>query len=88
MERPPPPVTRNGHADRVHLTEREQEVLRPLANGMRQKENVLPLSISPKTLGTRSELGVHSRAELDARAYGPGPVVAKLGAVLVGDDLT
>ena len=81
VARPAAPVRRHGHVDRVHLTEREQEVLRLLANGTRQKEIALELSISPKTVGTHiqnllGKLGVHSRAELVARAYVLGLVVA------------
>jgi DNA-binding NarL/FixJ family response regulator len=56
------------------LTQREHEVLDLLAEGRRQKEIAQQLSISPKTVGTHvqnllSKFGVHSRAELVARAY-------------------
>jgi len=79
-----PMATRNGRAG-LHLTERELEVLRLLANGARQKEIALQLSISPKTVGTHiqnllGKLGVHSRAELVARAYGLGLVGAQLAS--------
>jgi DNA-binding NarL/FixJ family response regulator len=56
------------------LTAREGEVLELLAKGRKQKEIATALSISPKTVGTHiqnlfSKVGVHSRAELVARAY-------------------
>ena len=56
-----------------------------LAHGARQKEIALRLSISPKTVGTHiqnlfGKLGVHSRAELVARAYALGLVVAQVGS--------
>jgi DNA-binding NarL/FixJ family response regulator len=81
VTRPGATATRNGHAERLRLTEREQEVLGLLAQGARQKEIALQLSISPKTVGTHiqnllGKLGVHSRAELVARAYGLGLVAA------------
>lgn len=83
VTRPASTATRNGRAGRLHITEREQEVLRLLANGARQKEIALELSISPKTVGTHiqnllTKLGVHSRAELVARAYALG--LAETGA--------
>ena len=63
---------RNGSGPR--LTDREHEVLALLAEGARQKEVAHRLSISPKTVATHiqnllGKLGVHSRAELVARAY-------------------
>jgi DNA-binding NarL/FixJ family response regulator len=56
------------------LTNREREVLELLAGGQRQKQIALELSISPKTVDTHVQnllrkFGVHSRAELVARAY-------------------
>jgi DNA-binding NarL/FixJ family response regulator len=56
------------------LTPREREVLALLAEGRRQNEIAHELSISWKTVGTHvqnmlSKFGVHSRAELVARAY-------------------
>jgi DNA-binding NarL/FixJ family response regulator len=62
-----------------HLTHREREVLDLLAQGLAQQEIARYLSISPKTVGTHlqtlmSKLGVHSRAELVARAYRAGLV--------------
>ena len=56
------------------LTPRELEVLRLLAEGMRQAEIAERLVISPKTVGTHIEhilakLGAHSRAEAVALAY-------------------
>lgn len=61
-------------ADAPTLTAREREVLELLANGHKQKEIATELSISPKTVGTHiqnlfAKIGVHSRAELVARAY-------------------
>jgi DNA-binding NarL/FixJ family response regulator len=60
--------------DAPRLTKREQEVLSLLAEGRRQKQVGLELSISSKTVGTHIQnlirkFGVHSRAELVARAY-------------------
>jgi DNA-binding NarL/FixJ family response regulator len=77
-------AAKNGHSERLRLTEREEEVLMLLAQGTRQKEIALELSISPKTVGTHiqnlfGKLGVHSRAELVARAYALGIVVAQVG---------
>jgi DNA-binding NarL/FixJ family response regulator len=56
------------------LTPRELEVLRLLAEGMRQAEIAERLVISPKTVSTHIEriltkLGAHSRAEAIALAY-------------------
>ena len=67
------------------LTDREYEVLSMLAGGARPKEVAQRLSISPKTVGTHiqnllGKFGVHSRAELVARAYMLG-LVAHAGAV-------
>lgn len=55
------------------LTEREQEVLRLLAEGLEQHEIAARLVISAKTVGThiehiRSKLGVRSRTQAVARA--------------------
>jgi DNA-binding NarL/FixJ family response regulator len=63
----------------VELTTREQEVLDLLAVGRAQKEIAYDLSISPKTVGSHIQkllmkTGVHSRAELVARAYRSGLV--------------
>lgn len=70
----------------MRLTEREREVLDLLAGGARQKEVALRLSISPKTVATHiqnllGKLGVHSRAELVARAYMLGLVGRPEGAL-------
>jgi len=59
---------------RRHLTDREQEVLGLLAEGLRQDEIADRLVISKKTVGTHIEhilgkLGVRSRAEAVAAAY-------------------
>jgi len=64
----------NGSEAQPGLTEREHEVLSLLAEGARPKEVAQRLSISPKTVGTHiqnllGKVGVHSRAELVARAY-------------------
>ena len=64
----------NGNGKGPRLTDREHEVLGLLAEGARQKEVAHRLSISPKTVATHiqnllGKLGVHSRAELVARAY-------------------
>jgi DNA-binding NarL/FixJ family response regulator len=65
------------------LTRREQEVLGLLAEGYRQKEVSVQLSISQKTVGTHIQnlirkFGVHSRAELVAHAYLIGVVTPRL----------
>jgi DNA-binding NarL/FixJ family response regulator len=74
-----------GRAIHPSLTEREYEVLSLLAGGARPKEVAQRLSISPKTVGTHiqnllGKVGVHSRAELVARAYMLG-LVAHAGTV-------
>ena len=56
------------------LTEREQEVLALLAEGLDQAKIARRLVLSPKTVGTHIEhilakLGAHSRAEAVALAY-------------------
>jgi DNA-binding NarL/FixJ family response regulator len=56
------------------FTARESQVLDLLAEGLRQKDIALQLSISPKTVGTHiqnmfGKVGVHSRAQLVASAY-------------------
>jgi DNA-binding NarL/FixJ family response regulator len=76
--------SRNGSGPR--LTDREHEVLGLLAEGARQKEVAQRLSISPKTVATHiqnllGKLGVHSRAELVARAYRLGLVGASAAAL-------
>jgi DNA-binding CsgD family transcriptional regulator len=65
------------------LTRREQEVLELLAEGYRQKEVSVHLSISQKTVGTHIQnlirkFGVHSRAELVAHAYLIGVVTPRV----------
>jgi two-component system, NarL family, nitrate/nitrite response regulator NarL len=70
------------------LTTRELEVLRLLAEGMRQKMIARELVISPKTVGTHiqrilAKLGVHSRAEAVAVAHREG-WVADVTAPAVG----
>jgi DNA-binding NarL/FixJ family response regulator len=67
----PPPAA---DSNRPRLTDREREVLGMLAEGQRQKEIALSLSISQKTVATHiqnllGKFGVHSRTELVARAY-------------------
>jgi len=59
---------------RPQLTRREIEVLNLLVEGRRQKEIAAELVISQKTVATHiqnllGKFGVHSRAELIARAY-------------------
>lgn len=61
-------------AEELRLTQREREILALLAIGRRQKEIAGELTISPKTVATHiqsllKKLGVHSRAELVARAW-------------------
>jgi DNA-binding NarL/FixJ family response regulator len=56
------------------LTRREQEVLRLLAEGLRQSEIASRLFISGRTVGTHiehilSKLGVRSRTQAVALAY-------------------
>ena len=74
ISRRPEASTEHRGNGRPSLTEREQEVLALLVEGGRQKEIAQRLSISPKTVGTHiqnllGKMGVHSRAELVARAY-------------------
>jgi DNA-binding NarL/FixJ family response regulator len=83
-------VDRNGAAIRERsvgdsgspqLTRREVEVLNLLVEGRRQKEIAAQLVISQKTVATHiqnllGKFGVHSRAELVARAYLLGHVSA------------
>ena len=79
------PAAQNGgdpRASAPHLTEREREVLGLLAQGVTQKDVAQRLSISPKTVATHiqnllGKLGVHSRAELVARAYRLGLVTQR-----------
>ena len=64
-----------------NLTAREQEILALIAEGARQAEIARRLSISQKTVATHiqnllGKVGVHSRAELVARAYQLGLVAA------------
>jgi DNA-binding NarL/FixJ family response regulator len=64
----------NGDAREPQLTRRELEVLSLLVEGRRQKEIAAQLVISQKTVATHiqnllGKFGVHSRAELIARAY-------------------
>jgi DNA-binding NarL/FixJ family response regulator len=74
---------RRGHAtwsrarDEAELTERELEVLRLLADGVRPKEIAIELVISPKTVASHiqnitGKLGVQGRAEAVAVAYRQG----------------
>jgi DNA-binding NarL/FixJ family response regulator len=68
------PVVGDNGGSAPQLTEREQQILLLLAQGVRQKEIAGQLSISPKTVGTHiqnllKKLDVHSRAELVARAW-------------------
>jgi two-component system nitrate/nitrite response regulator NarL len=63
-----------GDARTPQLTRRELEVLNLLVEGRRQKEIATQLVISQKTVATHiqnllGKFGVHSRAELIARAY-------------------
>jgi DNA-binding NarL/FixJ family response regulator len=63
-----------GEPDSPQLTRREVEVLNLLVEGRRQKEIAVQLVISQKTVATHiqnllGKFGVHSRAELIARAY-------------------
>jgi DNA-binding NarL/FixJ family response regulator len=90
-----PAATGNGTL--AKFTSREQDVLRLLAKGLSQKEIARELSISSKTVGTHiqnllGKTGVHSRAEVVARAYLMGlvePVVAdRRVAVSVSVDST
>ncbi len=68
------PFRENAVNGAPHITGREREVLDLLAEGARHKEIAQRLSISPKTVATHiqnllGKVGVHSRAELVARAY-------------------
>jgi len=69
------------------LTEREQEVLQLLAEGLTQNAIAAELFISPKTVATHiqrilGKLGVHSRAAAVSRAYRLGLVRAEVEAHL------
>jgi len=71
----------NGYDGKARLTEREQEVLNLLAEGLSQKAIAAQLYISPKTVATHiqrilSKLSVHSRAEAVALAFREGLVTA------------
>jgi two-component system, NarL family, nitrate/nitrite response regulator NarL len=82
ISRRPTPVDANGGSTAPSLTDREREVLVLLAQGGRQKDIAHRLSISPKTVGTHiqnllGKVGVHSRAELVARAYMLGLVAQR-----------
>ena len=64
----------NGDSRSPKLTRRELDVLNLLVEGRRQKEIASTLVISEKTVATHiqnllGKFGVHSRAELIARAY-------------------
>jgi DNA-binding NarL/FixJ family response regulator len=66
------------------LTRREGQILALLTHGHSQKDIARQLSLSPKTVGTHiqntfAKLGVHSRAELVARAYLLGLVEPERG---------
>jgi len=70
-----------------HLTHRECEVLALLATGRRQKEIARELFISQRTVASHiqnllGKFGVHSRAELVARAHTVGLVGAALASVV------
>jgi DNA-binding NarL/FixJ family response regulator len=65
-------ATAPSHAS--NLTNRELEVLRLMAQGLRREEIADRLVVSPKTVGTHIEhifkkLGVHNRAQAVAAAY-------------------
>jgi len=75
------------------ITRREEDVLSFLARGERPKVIARELSISVKTVGTHiqnlfGKLGVHSRAELVARAYLLGLVEPVADAVTVAAPAT
>ena len=85
ISRRPSPRPNGGRTTHPSLTDREYEVLSLLAGGARPKEVAQRLSISPKTVGTHiqnllGKVGVHSRAELVARAYMLG-LVGQAGVV-------
>jgi DNA-binding NarL/FixJ family response regulator len=74
-----------GDSGGPQLTRREVEVLNLLVEGRRQKEIAAQLVISQKTVATHiqnllGKFGVHSRAELVARAYLLGHVSAPSAA--------
>ena len=67
------------------LSPREHEILSLLAEGQTQKQIAASLVISPKTVGTHiqhllAKLGVHSRAQAVAAAYGRGLVESEVVA--------
>jgi DNA-binding NarL/FixJ family response regulator len=68
---------RHGIDAGLELTRRQFEVLRLLAEGLKQREIAEQLVISPRTVGAHMEqlfvrLGVHSRAQAVAHAYREG----------------
>jgi DNA-binding NarL/FixJ family response regulator len=70
---------RNGHEVEPSLSPREREILGLLVDGRTQSEIAETLVISPKTVATHiqhllAKLGVHSRAQVVAKAYRLGLV--------------
>ena len=66
---------------RIPLTDREQQVLKLVAQGYTNREVALILSLSPKTVEahrahTLNKLGLHSRAELVRYALREGYLAA------------
>jgi DNA-binding NarL/FixJ family response regulator len=83
------PNEKGGAELSASLTEREQEVLQLLAEGLTQDAIAAELYISPKTVATHiqrilSKLGVHSRAEAVSRAFRLGLVSPDFAAHLQG----
>ena len=79
---PSSPISTRTSTDGFHLTPRELEILRLLADGFTQDEIAEQLVIAPKTVATHierilSKLGVQSRAQAVALAFREALVAAR-----------
>ena len=79
---PSSPISTRPSTDSFHLTPRELEILRLLADGFTQDQIAEQLVIAPKTVATHierilSKLGVQSRAQAVALAFREALVAAR-----------